>query len=63
MLVLLQDLNCMKTPLRLRIETHLGFKMVKWLQSIECVPDYKNIGMGQSGHREDHMYYDTNTGI
>ena len=53
----------MKTPLRLRIETHLGFKMVKWLKSIEFVPDYKNIGMGQGGHREDHMYYGTNTGI
>jgi methionine sulfoxide reductase catalytic subunit len=44
-------------PLRLRVETQLGYKMVKWLSSIEFVNDYKNIGMGQGGHREDHMYY------
>jgi len=43
--------------LRLRAETQLGYKMVKWLRSIEFVKDYKNIGMGQGGHREDHMYY------
>jgi hypothetical protein len=28
--------------------------MVKWISSIEFVSDYKNIGMGQGGHREDH---------
>jgi DMSO/TMAO reductase YedYZ molybdopterin-dependent catalytic subunit len=44
-------------PLRLRSETQLGYKMVKWLKSIEFVSDYKNIGKGQGGHREDHMYY------
>ncbi|MBV9176739.1 MAG: molybdopterin-dependent oxidoreductase, partial [Nitrososphaeraceae archaeon] len=44
-------------PLRLRVETQLGYKMVKWLRSIEFVNDYKDIGMGQGGHREDHMYY------
>jgi methionine sulfoxide reductase catalytic subunit len=44
-------------PLRLRAETQLGYKMVKWLESIEFVSDYKNIGKGQGGHREDHMYY------
>jgi DMSO/TMAO reductase YedYZ molybdopterin-dependent catalytic subunit len=51
------------SPLRLRIETQLGFKMVKWLKSIEFVSDYKNIGMGQGGHREDHMYYGIGAGI
>ena len=50
-------------PLRLRIETQLGFKMVKWIKSIEFVSDYKTIGMGQGGHREDHMYYDIGAGI
>ena len=40
-------------PLRLRTETQLGYKMVKWIRSIEFVADYKNIGMGQGGHRED----------
>jgi len=50
-------------PLRLRIETQLGYKMVKWLKSIEFVSDYKNIGMGQGGHREDHMFYGMGAGI
>lgn len=31
------------TPLGLRIETQLRYKMVKWLKSIEFVSDYKNI--------------------
>lgn len=44
-------------PLRLRVETQLGYKMVKWLRSIEFVSDYRHIGLGQGGHREDHMYY------
>jgi methionine sulfoxide reductase catalytic subunit len=50
-------------PLRLRTETQLGYKMVKWIRSIEFVSDYKNIGMGQGGHREDHMYYSRGAGI
>jgi sulfoxide reductase catalytic subunit YedY len=50
-------------PLRLRAETQLGYKMVKWIRSIEFVSDYKNIGMGQGGHREDHMYYSRGAGI
>ena len=51
------------SPLRLRVETQFGFKMVKWIQSIEFVSDYKNIGKGQGGHREDHMYYGRGAGI
>ncbi|HET8792984.1 MAG TPA: molybdopterin-dependent oxidoreductase [Nitrososphaeraceae archaeon] len=50
-------------PLRLRIETQLGYKMVKWLKSIEFVENYKHIGMGQGGHREDHKYYSARAGI
>jgi thiosulfate reductase cytochrome b subunit len=50
-------------PLRLRCETQLGYKMVKWLKSIEFVADFKQIGMGQGGHREDHMYYSPRAGI
>jgi DMSO/TMAO reductase YedYZ molybdopterin-dependent catalytic subunit len=50
-------------PLRLRCETQLGYKMVKWLKSIEFVDDFKRIGMGQGGHREDHMYYSPRAGI
>lgn len=44
-------------PLRLRVETQLGYKMVKYLRSIELVADYHDIGDGQGGSREDTMYY------
>lgn len=50
-------------PLRLRVETQLGYKMVKWLKSIEFVRDYNHIGLGQGGWREDHMYYSPRAGI
>jgi DMSO/TMAO reductase YedYZ molybdopterin-dependent catalytic subunit/thiosulfate reductase cytochrome b subunit len=44
-------------PLRLRVETELGYKMVKYLRSIEFVKDYSHIGEGQGGYREDVQYY------
>ena len=44
-------------PLRLRVETQLGYKMVKYLRSIELVKDYSDIGEGQGGFREDFQYY------
>lgn len=44
-------------PLRLRVETKLGFKMVKWLKAIELVEDYRSVGEGQGGYREDCQYY------
>ena len=44
-------------PLRLRCETQLGYKMVKYLRSIEFVADYSTIGEGQGGFREDFQYY------
>jgi sulfoxide reductase catalytic subunit YedY len=44
-------------PLRLRVETLLGYKMVKYLRSIELVEDYRKIGQGQGGFREDFQYY------
>jgi DMSO/TMAO reductase YedYZ molybdopterin-dependent catalytic subunit len=44
-------------PLRLRIETLLGYKMVKYLHSIELVDDFSKIGLGQGGFREDYQYY------
>ena len=44
-------------PLRLRLEVQLGFKMVKWLHAIEFVADYKHLGDGHGGWREDHAYY------
>jgi len=45
-------------PLRLRVETQLGFKMVKWLRAIELVEDYATTGDGQGGSQEDTMYYE-----
>jgi DMSO/TMAO reductase YedYZ molybdopterin-dependent catalytic subunit len=44
-------------PIRLRIETVLGYKMVKYLCSIELVERYDTVGAGQGGSREDTMYY------
>lgn len=45
-------------PLRARFETKLGFKMVKFLRSIEFVEDYHKIGDGMGGIREDEQHYD-----
>jgi sulfoxide reductase catalytic subunit YedY len=44
-------------PLRLRVENQLGFKMVKWVQSIEFVEDVSSIGKGEGGFAEDHEYF------
>jgi methionine sulfoxide reductase catalytic subunit len=49
--------------LRLRVETLLGFKMVKWLRAIELVTDYRGICDGQGGSREDNMYYEQSISI
>jgi DMSO/TMAO reductase YedYZ molybdopterin-dependent catalytic subunit/thiosulfate reductase cytochrome b subunit len=46
-------------PLRLRVESQLGFKMVKWVRALELVSSYRDIGEGQGGWREDHQYYTT----
>jgi sulfoxide reductase catalytic subunit YedY len=50
-------------PLRLRVETKLGFKMVKWIKSIELVEDYRTVGEGQGGYREDFQYFGTDAEI
>jgi DMSO/TMAO reductase YedYZ molybdopterin-dependent catalytic subunit len=50
-------------PLRLRVETQLGFTMVKYVHRIEFVRDYGRIGAGQGGWREDHQYYSQEAGI
>ncbi len=44
-------------PLRLRVETVLGYKMVKYIRSIDLVATYDDIRAGQGGSREDTMYY------
>jgi DMSO/TMAO reductase YedYZ molybdopterin-dependent catalytic subunit/thiosulfate reductase cytochrome b subunit len=46
-------------PLRLRAETKLGFKMAKFVRSIEFVASYKSIGLGFGGYREDTQFYGT----
>jgi sulfoxide reductase catalytic subunit YedY len=50
-------------PCRLRVETQLGFKMVKWLRSMELVEDYRTLGEGQGGYREDVQFYGPEAGI
>ena len=50
-------------PCRLRAETQLGFKMVKYLHSIELVESYREIGDGQGGYREDVQFYGSEAGI
>jgi sulfoxide reductase catalytic subunit YedY len=40
-------------PLRLRVETVVGYKMVKWLRAIEFIEDYRDLGAGRGGSRED----------
>jgi DMSO/TMAO reductase YedYZ molybdopterin-dependent catalytic subunit/thiosulfate reductase cytochrome b subunit len=50
-------------PCRLRVETQLGFKMVKWVRSIELVEDYRMLGAGQGGYREDVQFYGPEAGI
>jgi DMSO/TMAO reductase YedYZ molybdopterin-dependent catalytic subunit/thiosulfate reductase cytochrome b subunit len=50
-------------PLRLRVETQLGFKMVKFLRSIEIVADYRSVRGGHGGWREDVQHYARGAGI
>jgi sulfoxide reductase catalytic subunit YedY len=50
-------------PLRLRCETALGYKMVKWLRRIDLVADFAAIGEGQGGSREDNRYYEPEASI
>lgn len=45
-------------PCRLRIETKVGYKMVKYLQRIELVSSLSRVGLGHGGYREDHQFYD-----
>lgn len=47
-------------PLRLRVETRLGFKMVKYLRSIDFVESIADIGLGNGGYKEDYEFFDKN---
>lgn len=44
-------------PLRLRNEVQLGFKQVKWIQAIEFVAGFADIGGGHGGYNEDHEFF------
>jgi len=50
-------------PLRVRNESQLGYKQVKWVQALELVRDYRTVGAGHGGYNEDHKYYGLNAGI
>ena len=43
-------------PLRLRVETQLGYKMAKYIQRIEFVAGFKEIAQGKGGYWEDRGY-------
>jgi sulfoxide reductase catalytic subunit YedY len=44
-------------PLRLRNETQLGFKQVKWIKGIRFVADFSEVGSGFGGYNEDHEFF------
>lgn len=50
-------------PLRLRCERKLGFKMVKYIKSIEFVEDFNSIERGRGGYREDNIMFDWEASI
>ena len=50
-------------PLRLRCERKLGYKMVKYIKSIEFVDSLKNIERGRGGYREDNVMFDWEASI
>jgi len=43
-------------PLRLRVERQLGYKMNKYIKSIELVASFAHIGGGKGGYWEDQGY-------
>ena len=43
-------------PLRLRVERQLGYKMAKYVMSVELVEDFSDIGEGRGGYWEDRGY-------
>lgn len=45
-------------PLRLRCEKKYGYKMAKYIHSIEFVDSFEHIGKGRGGHREDNVFFD-----
>lgn len=50
-------------PLRLRCEKKLGYKMAKYLKSVEFVESFEHVGQGRGGHREDNVFFDWEAAI
>lgn len=50
-------------PLRLRLESQLGFKMAKHICRLVLVEDYRDIGAGHANWRADYLYYSENAPI
>jgi DMSO/TMAO reductase YedYZ molybdopterin-dependent catalytic subunit len=50
-------------PLRLRVESIHGYKMVKWVRSISWIGDYAEVGDGMGGTREDSGFQDMDARI
>ena len=44
-------------PLRLRNESQLGFKQVKWVKGVEFVAHFSQIGGGYGGYNPDHEFF------
>jgi DMSO/TMAO reductase YedYZ molybdopterin-dependent catalytic subunit/thiosulfate reductase cytochrome b subunit len=44
-------------PLRLRNETQLGFKQVKWVKGVEFVAEFSELGGGYGGYNQDHEFF------
>ena len=45
-------------PLRLRNELELAFKQIKWIQAIEFVDSFKDLGSGEGGFNPDNEFFD-----
>lgn len=50
-------------PIRLRCERKLGYKMVKYIKSIDFVDSLKEIERGRGGYREDNIMFDWEASI
>ena len=44
-------------PLRLRNESQLGFKQVKWVKGVEFIAHFSQIGGGYGGYNPDHEFF------
>ncbi|MFO0920210.1 MAG: molybdopterin-dependent oxidoreductase [Candidatus Saccharimonadales bacterium] len=50
-------------PIRLRCEKKYGYKMAKYIKSIEFVESFEHIGKGRGGQREDNVFFDWEASI